>query len=156
MEGGLVIRHACMADIPAIIALCKEARDTSATLAGIDGCRETLTANLQAMCLSPHHIILVKDVEGEAVGVLIGIVSSSWWHRGFDATEVCFYLQPGHRGGGMKMLDSFLDWAWGFPQTQQVFLSISYGGDAGRRTERLYDRRFTRVGSSYSILRGEL
>lgn len=150
-----MIRHACIADLTEVIALCKEARDTSETLAGIDGCRETITANLKAMCLSPHHLILVKEIEGEVVGVLIGILNPGWWHQGFDATEICFYLKPKHRGSGMKMLDYFIEWAWGFPQTKQIFLSISYGGEDGRRTERLYNRLFTRVGSSYSITRGE-
>lgn len=149
-----MIRHACMADIPAIIELCKEARDTSATLGSIDGCRETITANLEAMCLSPHHLLLVLDVDGEAVGVLIGVVANSWWHQGLDATDVCFYIKPNHRGRGMKMLDRFIAWAEGFSQLKQIFLSISYGGEAGQRTERLYNRKFQRVGASYSIVIG--
>lgn len=148
-----MIRHACAADIPAIIELCKEARDTSETLHAIDGCRETLTANLQAMVLSPHHLVLVKESGDTVAGVFIGCVSTSWWHQGFDAHEVLFYIKPAQRGDGLKMLDQFEDWAWGFPQTRQLIIATTYGDS--RPLERALSRRFARVGATYSKVRGD-
>ena len=81
-------------------------------------------------------------------GVLIGMAVPAWWHDGLTIGDLFFYADK----GGLSLLKSYIAWAKDFPGNNEIVLGVTYGGDKGERTEKLYNKLgLTRTGAQYKV-----
>lgn len=72
----------------------------------------------------------------------------AWWHDGLTIADLFFYAEK----GGLALMKSYKDWAGGFPGDNEILLGVSYGGEEGQRTEKLYNKLgLERTGAQFKV-----
>lgn len=123
--------HACFDDIEPILDLLQEGHDRSPTYRHLPTNRDKARLSLQQMILNPTMLVAYH---GD--GVLIGLASQAWWHDGMVIADLFCYA----RRRGLALVRAYLAWAKEFPGENEITLGVTFGGAAGERTEKFYQR----------------
>lgn len=123
--------HASFDDIENILDLCQEAHDLSPHYQKMPSNRDKARQCLEQMILNPMMLVAYN---GD--GVLIGLASPAWWHDGLVIADVFCYA----RKRGLPLVREYLAWAKRFPGKNETSLGVTFGGEAGERTCKLYQR----------------
>lgn len=135
--------HASFDDIESILDLCQEAHDLSPHYQSIPSNRDKARQYLEQMILNPMMLVAYNDD-----GVLIGLASDEWWRDGLAVTSLFFYA----RKNGRALLKEYINWANRFPGYKTINLGVTFGGKAGERTAKLYERLgFERTGINFEV-----
>lgn len=93
--------------------------------------------------------VRVVDVDGQIVGVMIGIVFPTWFGTDIIAVDVALYVKPEHRGfASVRLVKQFVDWAKE-KGAKQIRPGISTGDKAGGRIYRKLG--FSDLGESFYL-----
>jgi L-amino acid N-acyltransferase YncA len=106
------IRRATPSDIPAMIDIGR-AMHAESSFAPMDFDAETLAATLHRLMADDQFALVAEDADGKTAGVMIGLISPSWFGRDWTASDLALYLTPEHRGGATaaRMVKAFVIWA---------------------------------------------
>lgn len=142
-------------DIQDIVTLLVVARSKSAT-ADFPSDRYRTEQTVRTCIAAPHIYFRVLKIDGRVAGIICGLIAPSLDFDGDTATDIAFYVVPEFRGDGGKMLDGFIEWAFGFKSVKYVSLNVSMGGCEAERTEKWYSRRgYQKTGASFVARRKE-
>lgn len=74
---------------------------------------EALAVRLQGTLLASDAAILVADLDGELIGMFIGVISERWFSDDKFVTDLTLYVKPEHRGGSsfLRLIKAFEAWA---------------------------------------------
>jgi GNAT superfamily N-acetyltransferase len=144
LRTGRVIRPATMEDVPALVAMGRQFAQTEMY-------RDVLRENPEQMAIVAGNLIghesgaiLVLERDGMLVG-MIGILCTVHFLSGeLCAGEVFWWVTPGHRGDGVRLLKAAESWAMvrGAKTLQMIAPT--------ERVGQFYDRMgFTRIEMSY-------
>jgi hypothetical protein len=134
--------HATSEDIEDILQLCIRAHDVSEAYQGIGYDIDVARRNLKGMLMSP-----LVFIGYNGTGVIIGVASPSWYRNGYDVADVFFYAEK----NGLQLIKEYIAWAKDF-LSPDISLGVTFGGEAGERTERLYEKLgLERVGSTFKV-----
>lgn len=127
------IRPATHADIPTLVAMGRQFREQTAYRDLIAEAPEQM-ANLCRLLIDGAGAILVLETDGFVVG-MIGLHCAPHFFSGEPvAGEVFWWVDPEHRGGGLRLLKAAEQWAR--EQGATVLQMIAPDG----RVEQLYER----------------
>lgn len=126
-----MIMHASFNDIGPILDLIEEAHGRSETYQGIPFNRDRTRASLESIVPNPRCLVAFN---GD--GVLIATATDALWHDGMLIADLFFYA----RRNGLQLIREYKAWAKAFPGNNEITLGVTFGGEAGRRTENLYQR----------------
>lgn len=137
------VKHLSRQDLDEAVALIVKAHDQSEAHKHIPINAEKVKQNLEGVLMNPYAVALYNGK-----GLMIGLASPSPWHDGLTINDVFCFAE----GGGLSLIKAFLKWAKAFPGTNEINLGVTFGGDAGERTEQLYERMgFERTGSTFKM-----
>ena len=142
-----MIRLAEPKDIDLIYALCREAHEFS-TYSHVPH-NEHDARQIFGGLIVAGSAWVTDDVDG----ILMAYVQPLWFnHSRTAATDLIFYVRDSAVSAGVKLAKKYKK--WGKENADDVYLSISFGGDISR-TDKFYSRlNFERIGGSY-ILKGD-
>ena len=142
-----MIRLAEPKDIDAIVKLSIEAHNKSDAYNNIKYDESDSRKVIGGLIVSGS--VWVTD---KVDGVLIAYVQPLWFnHSKLVASSLIFYVRDSAKSAGVKLAKKYIKWAK--ENADEVYLSISFGGDISR-TDKFYSRlNFERIGGSY-ILKG--
>lgn len=146
-----MIREATTADIDAVLKLGIECHAHSVSRrVPVDQVqsRRTIAQFIQ----SPARFSMVKEVNGEVLGVLLGGLEPIWFNAAFkEGSDLLFYVRQDPRsvGAGRLLLKRFMQ--WGLARNAARFvMAVSVGGIGARRTGKLYEKEgFIQIGGLY-------
>ncbi len=108
----MTLRYATLEDIPALMALGE------GFFAGLgypedDLDREGIPRVLHDLVISPAGFVLVAEVGGVIVGAMLGLAHVPVFARRMQASELGWFVSPGHRGSrdALRMIEEFEAWA---------------------------------------------
>lgn len=86
--------------------------------------------NLELLLGSERGCVLVAELQGELIGVYVGVVGDAFFSTDRIAQDLLLYVEPEHRGGmtAMRLIKAFENWAWQ-QGAAQIRPGISVGGD---------------------------
>lgn len=130
----MTVRVATEADIPAIVEMGRHfiaaiyPRDLPFN-------PDQIAATARALLQSPDGAVFVAEVTGVVVGMLAMIAFSHPLSGERIATELCWWVEPQHRGIGLRLLRAAQTWS----RTQQaaVLQMIAPSPDVAQLYERL-------------------
>lgn len=142
-----MIRAARDGDVPAIFALGQKAHGLSLDRdIPIDPVRAR--TYLVGLIYSKDGLVLVDEVDGAITGVLIGLVDGIWYSRQKFGIAMLTYAE--RRGAFAWMVRRFRKWALEQKGAAEVIFDASFGGEMGKKTERILPRLgFEHVGGNY-------
>ena len=143
------IRQGDMDDIPSLILLGKRMHEESPRFRNMDYSEEKCVQLGQALVNQGG--MFIAECSGEAVGMVLGAVTSHFFGHDLMATDFVVYIAPEHRGGSLivRMLKKYE--AWAFSIGAKV---ISFGVStevAAERTGELYKRLGYRITGSIAV-----
>ena len=145
-----MIRHACLADLEAVLDIATEANSKTETYRSLPPNRDKARASITALIPNPKAYVGVVDNDG-IQGILIALATESWAHDGLIISDLLFYS----RRDGRALLRHYLEWVDGFPQAKVNILGITFGGNKAERTEQFYQHQgFIKVGAQF--IRGDI
>jgi GNAT superfamily N-acetyltransferase len=150
----VTIRHAAMADIPAMVDLLREHgwSGTGYTKLPLDVVRTE--AALGALVVDPGACVLLAQTDGEVLGVLAAMKTPALWFDGDQVGNLVFYVAPHGRGAGVGLLRRLVSWAYGFDSVRLITLGVSSGGAQAVRAGAFFRRMgFASVGGNYEMVR---
>lgn len=141
-----MIREATIEDIPALSECAENFHAECPDTYSYD--RGRVEDMMRACILSGDRCVFVIDVDGRAVGGIIGMLSLLWTSGEFVASELAWFTNKEHRGaGGLKLLRAYEDWA----ESKDVDLIIVADIAGVTNLSPLYERRgYTRAETTYS------
>ncbi len=108
-ETRAVIREATVADLPQLEPGAREFFASSQFLSGFD--LQCFIATWTMFLRDHSGIILLLESNGEILGALGGLVSHDPNNGSLVASELFWFVRPGARGNGLKLLQRFEEWA---------------------------------------------
>ena len=141
-----MIREATREDIPALLECAK---NFHAECPDMYSCDWSRVAEMLSACIcSDDRCVFVIDVDGKAVGGIVGMLSLLWTSGELVASELAWFTNKEYRGlGGMKLLRAFEDWA----ESKDADLILVADIDGVTDLSALYARRgYTRTETTYS------
>jgi len=141
-----MIREATREDIPALLECAKNFHAECPDMCSYDWSR--VEEMLLACIRSDDRCVFVIDVDGKAVGGIVGMLSLLWTSGELAASELAWFTNKEYRGlGGLKLLRAFEDWA----ESQDVDLILVADLYGVTDLSNLYERRgYTRTETTYS------
>ena len=135
--------HASYADLDVIMGLIEEAHNLSETYRAIPLNLERTRTSVESMLVNPRCLVAFN---GD--GVLLAAAADSLWHEGLHISDVFCYA----RRNGRALIREYREWAAAFPGQNDIYLSVTFGGEAGGRTERLYQQLgFEQSGTIFKV-----
>lgn len=107
-----MIRAATAQDIPALVALGARMHAESPRFRRLKFSPEKLTQTLNAVMVNPLGLLWVAEVDGEVVGVAMGIAFEHWCSTDLVATDMAIFVDEQHRGGilAARLVRRFITW----------------------------------------------
>ncbi len=145
-----MIRNAMGADMPQLMALGKRLHGKS-PYPDVPIDIQTCGATLGQCINSAFGFAMVAVHDGKITGFMLGAAVPLWFSRKRSATDFITYAET--PGDGMRMLRTFVRWAWSIDNVVEITLAQSSGIDV-ERSAKLYERLgLKRVGSLYTAVR---
>lgn len=145
-----MIRQATGSDLEALVTLCREAWEVS-PYKGVPFNERRTRNSMKMRLMVPNCYVGVVENNGIQGLIVGGIVPLSWAYGDLASDEI-LYIRPQYRGHGVALIRGFIDWAKGFASVKAIMPGVSFGGDEGERSERLYERLgFQRIGSVFYL-----
>lgn len=105
-----MIREATREDIPALLECAMNFHAECPDMYSYDWSR--VAEMLSACTLGDDRCVFVIDVDGKAVGGIVGMLSLLWTSGELVASELAWFTNKEYRGsGGLKLLRAYEDWA---------------------------------------------
>lgn len=146
-----MIREAKPEDIDAILALGVECHSQAATGFTVD--RIQARRIIARFVVSPKYCALVKEADGEILGVILGGIEQVWYSPQKEASDLLFYVKPDPRsiGSGRMLLKRFM--RWGYDHGADGFsMAVSFGGPKAGDTAKIYRKLgFQQVGNVFFL-----
>lgn len=141
-----MIREATIEDIPALSECAANFQAECPDTYSYD--RFRVADMIRECILSSDRCVFVLDVDGKAVGGIIGMLSLIWTSGEIVASELAWFTNKEHRGlGGLKLLRAYEDWA----ESNDVDLIVVADITGVTDLSALYARRgYTRTETTYS------
>jgi hypothetical protein len=147
-----MIRRATMQDLDAMSELGRRVHSASADR-DVPLVEVNAKLKVAGIMASKKGFVLVDENAGQITGMLIGFSDEMFFSRSEYAIALLTYAE--RPGAFVWMLKRFLKWALESRKVAQVVLDCSFGGELGKKAEKLYDRLgFERAGSTF-IIRGQ-
>ena len=105
-----MIRPAVAADLPALVEMGAAFHGEAQWASDIAAFDPDTFADL-CVALNEHGVLLVADIEGDAVGMIGGGFLPAWFNRASHvAQELFLYVRPEHRrGAGARLMLKMID-----------------------------------------------
>ena len=132
-----MIRQATTADLPKLEELAIQFYGMSKFLTGFN--IAAFTGSWEYLLASGMGVIFLSEVEGEIRGALGAMAHPDVNSGRMIASEFFWFMHPNYRGGGMRLLQAYEDWAKerGCTEVRMVHLM-----DLGASSlKRIYERR---------------
>lgn len=140
-----MIREACRADVPHLVAIGRLMHGESPQWSRLDYAPTKVELMLSGLIGDPRGFVLVAEIDDRIVGGIVAQAAAHWASRDLVASEVAFFLLPEHRGTriAMRLVQQMHEWAY---QLGCVMLQAGCStGVADERTAHFYERLgFTR------------
>lgn len=146
-----MIREAKPEDIDAILELGLECHEQAFTEYPVDIPESRRT--ISQFVLSPGKFAMVKEVDGEVLGVLLGFISPVWFSKAKESSDLLFYVRndPRSVGAGTLLLKRFIRWSQD-KGASGMALAVSFGGPKSQDTGKIYRKQgFSQVGGLHVI-----
>lgn len=108
-----MIRKANLSDVQKLVELGRVMVSESPRFRQFAFCERQLCESLASFVQDPGYFAAVADVDGEIVGVIIGVARRAWFSSDITATDVVFFVHPDHRGKthAPRLVKCYMDWA---------------------------------------------
>lgn len=141
-----MIREATAADIPSILIISKQFGDEAPATHNCD--LDKVEAMVRFCIYDDNAVVYVMEIDGNIIGVIVGVVAEMWTSYDVSATEVAWFVDKNYRGrGALKLLRAFEDWAeW----KEADYITVA-DIEGIANLEPLYKRKgYSKVETSYS------
>lgn len=138
---------ATLDDLPDLVVLGREMHGTS-TYAPMDFDAERLKETITELMNKSQFVVVAEGTNGEVIGVMLGMVTQSWFGRDMVANDLALFVTRDERGGmaAVKLIKAFVHWAK-LAGAKQIRPGVTTGHT---RAEKLFERLgFARCGASF-------
>lgn len=105
------IREATESDVPAIVEMGRQFRNETVYASRLPENVEQITATARRIVASPDGTVLVADRDGVLIGMIGLLLFTHHFSGERTAGELCFWIDPAHRGHGVRLLYRAERWA---------------------------------------------
>lgn len=136
----MIIRHAALEDVPALVALGRDMHDESPRFRGLPYDETQVTYVGRNLIENEDGLVLVAEHDGQLAGMLAGVAVQHFFCAEFYATDLVFYVVPEHRGSSAAFR-LLAQWRthWRSRGVTELVLGVSTEVHP-ERTMRLYER----------------
>ena len=143
------IRRASLADLEGVFELLVEAHTESDNYSRLPYNKVRVMAAFKGWLQNPKVLFIVSEGLDGIDGVIIGEVTTAWFHDGMMAITHAIYARPGT--AGLRLVKEFLAWARSWKAVRKIQISVSFAGERGERSSKLFERLgLNRVGFEFT------
>ena len=144
LRTGRVIRLATHADVPALVVMGQQFARTEMYRDSLYENPDQITVLMTSLIDHESGMILALESEGVLVGMMGIICTPHFLSAEMCASEIFWWVTPGHRGDGVRLLRAAESWAKECVATKLQMIAPT------ERVGRFYDRMgFTRIETGY-------
>lgn len=141
------LRFASMDDLTALAALGQEMHAAS-SYAPMDFDPDRLMVTITELMDKSQFVVVAEGTNNEVIGVMLGMVTQSWFGRDMVANDLALVVKRNARGSlaAVNLVKAFVQWAK-LAGAKQIRPGVTTGH---ARAEKLFERLgFTRCGASF-------
>ncbi len=136
---GVVIREATLEDVPTLVAMGRQFAQSATYRDVVRDNPEQMTVMAQTLITSDVGIMLVLERDGQLNGMIGMICMPHFLSGDVFAGEICWWVNPGHRGDGLHLMKAAE--AWAQARGAKTIQMIAPNDRVGRLYERMGYRR---------------
>lgn len=136
--------YASISQLKEIVDLCYKAYQLSDNHSKETANIKKSVSTISNLITNPYGLVLYNGT-----AVLIAVATPSLFKDGLLIANLLFYADK----NGIPLLKEYSSWAKGFPGSNEIYMSCSYGGYKGDRAEKLFEKLgLERVGSQFKVV----
>lgn len=143
----MIVRHASLNDLSAIMEFSREAHDRSVTYKGLGYNAVIWRRTLRDALADPSMVVLIAKRAEAIVGLLVGMRTPMPWSAGFCASDLVFVAKQ----GGDLLLAAFVEWCK-TRKVRRIDMGVSEPGDDEAKDRLFGSRGFERAGRVYYMI----